>query len=309
MIPVALFDACVLFPPSLRDFLVWLAISGACRARWSGTIHDEWIRNVLVHRPTVLKDSLDRCRELMDESVPDSLVMGFEALVAGLALPDPDDRHVLAAAIHGRADCIVTFNLKDFPKSSLSPYRIEAVHPDDSVPKGEDEMLIDWHRMFPFELFVVAGLALWPPFLPGVGIPFGDSVTWSDLNPGRRFVKAMGAMRGLGIVPSRDKPQDMNKRFCEIQDAICRALAWPTPQFLAKAWFEHFETSTAEMLWNALDGSSPFRLENSKILLRARLERPSDIALNNVDVQSLGVESSPGMIYSLAPGKLHLKPT
>ena len=120
MIPVALFDACVLFPPSLRDFLVWLAISGACRARWSGTIHDEWIRNVLVHRPTVLKASLDRRRELMDESVPDSLVMGFEALVAGLALPDPDDRHVLAAAIHGgvispvrRLRCVLQLGLGD----------------------------------------------------------------------------------------------------------------------------------------------------------------------------------------------------
>ena len=133
MIPVALYDACVLFPPSLRDFLVWLSISGACRARWSGTIHDEWIRNVLVHRPTVLKASLERCRKLMDESVPDSLVVGYEVLVSSLALPDPDDRHVLAAAIHGGADCIVTFNLKDFPKSSLSPYRIEAVHPDDFV--------------------------------------------------------------------------------------------------------------------------------------------------------------------------------
>ena len=68
-------------------------------------------------------------------------------------------------------------------------------------------------------------------------------------------------------------------------------------------------SSPAEALWNALDGPSPFRLENAKILLRARLARPSDIALNNVNVQSLGVESSPGVIRPLAPGKLHLKPT
>lgn len=133
MIPVALYDACVLFPPSLRDFLVWLAITGACRARWSEAIHDEWIRNVLANRPAVLKASLERCRELMDGNVPDSLVTGYEELVPGLALPDPDDRHVLAAAIQGGADCIVTFNLKDFPKASLSPYRIEAIHPDDFV--------------------------------------------------------------------------------------------------------------------------------------------------------------------------------
>ncbi len=135
MTPVALYDACVLFPPSLRDFLVWLAITGACRARWSAAIHDEWIRSVLVHRPTVLKASLERCRELMDESVPDSLVTGYEALVSGLMLPDPDDRHVLAAAIHGDANCIVTFNLRDFPEASLGPYRIEAIHPDDFVSR------------------------------------------------------------------------------------------------------------------------------------------------------------------------------
>jgi len=130
---VAIFDACVLFPPSLRDFLVWLAITGACRARWSDAIHDEWIRNVLANRPRVQKGSLERCRQLMDENVPDSLVTGFESLIPSLSLPDPDDRHVLAAAIHGGADSIVTFNLKDFPSQVLSAYQIEAIHPDDFV--------------------------------------------------------------------------------------------------------------------------------------------------------------------------------
>ena len=71
----------------------------------------------------------------MDGSLPDCLVTGYEELVPGLTLPDPDDRHVLAAAIRGGAECIVTFNLKDFPKSSLDPYRIEAIHPDDFVSR------------------------------------------------------------------------------------------------------------------------------------------------------------------------------
>jgi predicted nucleic acid-binding protein len=133
MTPVAIYDACVLFPPSLRDFLVWLAITGACRARWSAAIHEEWISSVLIHRPMVLKTNLERCRELMDKSVPDSLVTDYEKLVPNLTLPDPDDRHVLAAAIHGGAEFIVTFNLKDFPQESLSPHRIEAIHPDDFV--------------------------------------------------------------------------------------------------------------------------------------------------------------------------------
>ena len=54
----------------------------------------------------------------------------WTALVAGLELPDPDDRHVLAAAIAGHADCIVTSNLKDFPAAVLLEYGIEAVDPD-----------------------------------------------------------------------------------------------------------------------------------------------------------------------------------
>ena len=124
---VAIYDACVLFPPSLRDLLVWLSISGACRARWSEAIHEEWIAAVAVHRPNVQVSSLQRCRQLMDASVPDSRVVGYEELIPTLTLPDPDDRHVLAAAIIGGADCIVTFNLKDFPRHLLAPYGIDAM--------------------------------------------------------------------------------------------------------------------------------------------------------------------------------------
>ncbi len=67
----------------------------------------------------------------MNEAVPDCLVHGYEPLIAGLDLPDKTDLHILAAAIHCNADAIVTFNLKDFPAGSLSPYNIEAQHPDE----------------------------------------------------------------------------------------------------------------------------------------------------------------------------------
>jgi hypothetical protein len=67
----------------------------------------------------------------MDRATRDCLVTGYEALVTALALPDPDDRHVLAAAIVGRCDAIVTQNLKDFPPETLAPFGIETQHPDD----------------------------------------------------------------------------------------------------------------------------------------------------------------------------------
>jgi hypothetical protein len=54
------YDACVLYPAPLRDFLMWLALSGAFRARWSARIHDEWKRNVLKNRPDLSPQQLDR---------------------------------------------------------------------------------------------------------------------------------------------------------------------------------------------------------------------------------------------------------
>lgn len=126
---VALYDACVLYPAPLRDLLLRLARTNLFRARWSEQIHDEWIRGVLRSRPD-LHDRLDRTRRMMDQAVDDCLVTGYEALSPTLSLPDPDDRHVLAAAIVGRADVIVTFNLKDFPAATLALYGIEAQHPD-----------------------------------------------------------------------------------------------------------------------------------------------------------------------------------
>lgn len=126
---VALFDACVLYPASLRDLLLRLARTNLFRARWSDQIHAEWMNAVLRERPE-LAGALQRTRALMDAAIDDCLVTGHEALIASLQLPDADDRHVLAAAIIGRADVIVTSNLRHFPPETLSAYHIEAQHPD-----------------------------------------------------------------------------------------------------------------------------------------------------------------------------------
>lgn len=126
----AVYDACILYPAPLRDFLMWLGLSGRFRARWSVQIHDEWKRNLLKNRPDLTAEQLDRTSALMDRAIPDALVAGYEPLVAGLALPDPDDRHVLAAAIRCHASVIVTFNEKDFPANILESFGLEAQHPD-----------------------------------------------------------------------------------------------------------------------------------------------------------------------------------
>jgi len=104
---------------------------GLFRAKWTEKIHDEWIRNLLANRHDLDPAKLARTRGLMNEAVPDSLVEGYQNLIAGLRLPDEDDRHVLAAAIHCNASAIITFNLKDFPLDNLAQYNIEAQHPDE----------------------------------------------------------------------------------------------------------------------------------------------------------------------------------
>lgn len=126
----AVYDACVLYPAPLRDFLMWLGLSGRFRARWSPQIHEEWKCNLLAKRPDLTREQIDRTSALMDQAIPDGLVTDHEDLVAGLTLPDPGDRHVLAAAIRCSASVIVTFNEKDFPQAALVPYGIEAQHPD-----------------------------------------------------------------------------------------------------------------------------------------------------------------------------------
>lgn len=129
----AVYDACVLYPAPLRDFLMWLALSGRFRARWSLEIHNEWKRNLLKNRPDLTTEQLDRTSDLMDQAIPDACVYGYERLIEGLTLPDVDDRHVLAAAIRCNASVIVTFNQKDFPDETLGPFGIEAQHPDEFV--------------------------------------------------------------------------------------------------------------------------------------------------------------------------------
>jgi hypothetical protein len=130
---IAVLDACVLYPPSLRDFLMWLAVGSVYEPRLTDAIHDEWTRNLLAHQPHLSRERLARTRALMNALTPQTVVRDYEHHIPTLSLPDPEDRHVLAAAIQAGASVIVTFNLRDFPASALSPYGIVAQSPDDFV--------------------------------------------------------------------------------------------------------------------------------------------------------------------------------
>ena len=137
----ALYDSCVLYPAPLRDLLVHLGASGLVHAKWTQRIHDEWMDALLINRPDLSRDRLLRTRDLMDRAVLNCLVEGYEPLAASLVLPDPNDCHVLAAAVHCGADAIVTLNLKHFPQVALVPYGIEALHPDDFLIELMDDDL------------------------------------------------------------------------------------------------------------------------------------------------------------------------
>jgi predicted nucleic acid-binding protein len=130
---VVIYDACVLYPAPIRDLLLRIANTGVVRARWSERILDECFDSIVAQRPDLPPAALERTRRLMREAIPDCIVDGYEHLEDGLDLPDPDDRHVLAAAIRANAQAIVTFNLRDFPDHVLERYDIEPKHPDEFV--------------------------------------------------------------------------------------------------------------------------------------------------------------------------------
>ncbi|MUL40402.1 PIN domain-containing protein [Streptomonospora sp. PA3] len=129
------YDANVLYPSTLRDLLIRVAQAGLVQAKWTHRILDEVFDSLAANRPDLPADALRRTRQLMITAVRDCLITGYEPLIESLRLPDPDDRHVLAAAIRARAQVVVTENLSDFPASVLGDWDIEA--------KSADEFVLD----------------------------------------------------------------------------------------------------------------------------------------------------------------------
>lgn len=125
----AILDANVLFTKLQCDALLSLADAGLYAAKWSADIEREWTENRLAKYPGSEQAIADKARQ-MCEAIPDCMVTGYESFIECLELPDPNDRHVLAAAIVGHADAIVTNNLKEFPIEALQAHDIEVQTPD-----------------------------------------------------------------------------------------------------------------------------------------------------------------------------------
>ena len=137
---VVVLDANVLFPVRVRDILLSFADEGLFRARLTDEIVDEWTRNLIKLKPH-LEDSIRRQVELLHTHFPECFVQGYRPLIEGLALPDQDDRHVLAAAIRCSAQVIVTENRRDFPADVLDEHGIEVL--------GADDVLVNAYDLFP----------------------------------------------------------------------------------------------------------------------------------------------------------------
>jgi hypothetical protein len=128
--PVAVYDACVLYPFQLRNLLVQCAADRLVEARWSDEINDEWMRNLLANEPRLTRTRLEATRELMDRVLPQARVTGYTNRIPAIVLPDSEDRHVVATAAEAGASIIVTWNVRDFPAAELRKHGLRKLTPD-----------------------------------------------------------------------------------------------------------------------------------------------------------------------------------
>ncbi|MEM6407470.1 MAG: PIN domain-containing protein [Pseudomonadota bacterium] len=115
----ACLDACVLFPTVLREILLGVAARGAFEPLWSDRILEEWARATIKLGPEAEAQARGEVA-LARANFPKACVTPRAGDMARLHLPDENDIHVLAAAIAGSADVIVTLNTKDFPRQTLA---------------------------------------------------------------------------------------------------------------------------------------------------------------------------------------------
>ncbi len=125
----AVLDACVIYPSVLREILIGAAAAGMYQPLWSERILGEWTRAVAKLGPVAVAQAEVEAAQ-MRRQFPQAMVREQPGIAARLMLPDPDDVHVLAVAIGGHADAIVTFNAVDFPRHVLAEEEITRRDPD-----------------------------------------------------------------------------------------------------------------------------------------------------------------------------------
>jgi predicted nucleic acid-binding protein len=122
-----LLDACVLFPTVMREVLLGVAAAGLYEPLWSERILEEWVRA----SERVGEGAFGKIdAAAVAAAFPNALIVPRERDLRRLVLPDENDVHVLAAAIAGSADFIVTLNAKDFPRHTLSAEGVSRQDPD-----------------------------------------------------------------------------------------------------------------------------------------------------------------------------------
>jgi hypothetical protein len=177
---VAILDACVLYPVPLRDLLLQLASAELYQPKWSRQIQDEWSRNLLANRTDLTAAQLQRTIKLMNAAFPDAEVKSYRALIPTLTLPDADDRHVVAAALRGKAKVVVTANLKDFPAPYLATLGIERYHPDAFI----EQLIVQ----YPTQVLAA----------------FQQQVAYLK-NPPKTALEVLGSLRKSGLLNTADR--------------------------------------------------------------------------------------------------------
>lgn len=123
-------DACVLYPPLVRGLLLGTAGEGLYLPLWSARVLAEWRIAVASKVGPAAEDEAIAAQAAMAASFPEARAEPVPEIEAAFRLPDRADAHVLAAAVTGRAEILLTFNLRDFPRRLLAGYGMEARHPD-----------------------------------------------------------------------------------------------------------------------------------------------------------------------------------
>lgn len=157
-------DTCVLYPQYLRDTLLRLAERRLYNPLWSADILAE-LHRVLVDEARLDRYAVERTLDRMRSAFAEFEITGYEPLIEQMELPDPHDRHVLAAAVRANAATIVTANITDFPHDVVERFDVEAVHPDeflldqlDLAPRLVLDVLTQQAARYTYDPMTVDGL-------------------------------------------------------------------------------------------------------------------------------------------------------